>query len=135
MPGKQITPHFNESELRCKCSCGRMEFSDAAVGYLEDLRVKFGKPMYLSSAYRCPEYNSLVSSTGPEGPHTQTEDDNITVDVLTFGADALWLVAYAIMQGFEGVGVSQKGGRGSRFVHLDRLGQTTKRPRPWLWSY
>lgn len=120
------TKHFSDGELMCSCGCKGLppkEFQDA----LERLRVSFGKPMRLSSAFRCPEYNAQVSSTGENGPHTRG-----AVDVLAWGAEARSLVGAAIAMGWSGIGIAQSGPRRSRFVHLDTQAGPT---RPWIWSY
>jgi uncharacterized protein YcbK (DUF882 family) len=96
---------------------------------LEALRNQIGKPMVLSSAYRCPVHNAAVSGTGDNGPHTTGR----AVDVLIRGTEALRLVAKAIELGFTGIGVKQKGG--ARFIHLDDLHPKIGGPRPWIWSY
>ena len=129
---RQITTNFNEAELACR-HCGRMWFTDAAVQHLQKLRDDYGKPMHITSGYRCPEHNDAVSGTGLNGPHTQVEDENITVDVAVRGGNALRLVVCAALLGWVGVGANQKGAE--RFVHLDRLSQTETRPRPWFWTY
>lgn len=130
-----MTPHFKREELECKCGCGRMEFSLVAVQSLEALRVEFGVPMRISSGYRCPEHNMEVASTGPEGPHTIHEAHNITVDVLEWGPNAYELLELAIIHGFTGIGLSQKGPHARRWIHLDRLPELANRPRPTLWTY
>ena len=130
-----MTPHFTWDELQCKCGCGDMKFSLVAVQALEALRVEFGVPMRLSSGYRCPTHNMEVSSTGPEGPHTVHELNNITVDVLEFGTNAYELVELAIDHDFSGIGLQQKGPMAERFIHLDRLPQLPNRPRPTIWTY
>lgn len=121
------TDHFTDTELHCRCGCGGLppqKFQDQ----LEDLRVAYAHPMRISSGFRCPEYNDQVSSTGRDGPHTRG-----AVDVLLFGEEAYGLVAEAVNLGWTGIGISQKGNRESRFVHLDRL--LAGMPRPWVWSY
>jgi len=134
--GRQITPHFNEDELRCRCGCGRMEFSDEAVWRLERFRLRFGYPMRISSGYRCPTYNAQISAEGSlDGPHTQTADDAITVDILAYGRWAHDLVALAAGYGFRGIGSQQKGPIGDRFIHLDSIRSSERHPRPWHWSY
>ena len=91
--------------------------------------MEYGRPMNLSSAYRCPDYNLRVSpSTGRTGPHTMG-----AVDVLCFGEEALRLTIVASAGGWTGVGISQKGEHAIRFIHLDRL--PSMPPRPWIWSY
>lgn len=98
---------------------------------LEQLRMEYGRPMRLTSAYRCPEHNMQCSSTGPVGPHTTGK----AVDVAVSGADAHELLALALHFGFAGVGVKQRGSHKSRFLHLDTLDQGPGRPRPTVWGY
>lgn len=114
-----------------------MKFTLVAVQALEALRVEFGVPMRISSGYRCATHNMEVSSTGPEGPHTVHELNNITVDVLEFGANAYELLELAITHDFSGIGLKQHGPIAQRFIHLDRLPQRLRsnRPRPTIWSY
>ena len=135
MSRRQITPHFNEDELRCTCGCERMEFSDKAVQYLEELRVKLDAPIHVTSGYRCPEHNASVSSTGRTGPHTITENDNVTVDIGAKGTQAHSILKIAGDLGFTGVGIKQNGPHSSRFIHLDRIAPGGRAPRPWVWSY
>ena len=113
-----------------------MEFSDEAVEKLEVLRRDFGKPLFINSGYRCPLYNDRISSTGLDGPHTVTENDNITVDIGIFGKEAHKLL-YSLDHGgagtfFTGIGIKQTGAHSGRFIHLDCL---INESRPWVWSY
>ena len=71
---------------------------------LEQLRISFDRPIHLSSAYRCPDYNDEVSSTGRNGPHTRG-----AFDVLVSGTDAYDLLLLAIIFEWTGIGISQKG--------------------------
>ena len=95
---------------------------------LERVRFSFARQMRLSSAYRCPDYNNSQSSSGGAGPHTTAR----AVDVLMYGADAHKLLGIALDEGMSGIGLSQRGSYGGRFVHLDNL---TDPPRPWVWTY
>jgi len=122
----KLTKHFHIEELACKC-CGQMGFAPDFLQALESLRVAYGKPMIVSSGYRCPKHNGDVSTTGGSGPHTIG-----AVDVLVRGADALHLIDVALGAGWTGFGISQKGA--SRFIHLDRLNDVGH-PRPIIWSY
>ena len=83
--------------------------------------------MSLSSAYRCPDHNDAVSSTGRNGPHTIG-----AADVKVSGAKAKELLMAACDAGATGIGVSQKGPHAARFIHIDRLEGDS---RPWIWSY
>ena len=93
----------------------------------------------LTSAFRCSKHNQEVSSTGPNGPHTDHGHGGQAVDVKISGADALRLVEIAKKYSMTGIGVKQNGPAGKRFIHLDNLGsdctKLTGGPRPWLWSY
>lgn len=133
----RITPHFTREELQCHCPCAEMRFTEAGVWYLEALRVAFGRPLPVSSAYRCPGHNVETShDMSDDGPHTVFEGDNVTADLKVFGDGCYRLVPLAIALGFTGIGVSQKGPHGYRFVHLDRPAPgRVGRPRPWMWSY
>lgn len=134
--GRQITEHFNEDELRCRCGCGKMLFLDSAIEHLEALREECGFPFVLSSGYRCPEHNVNVASSGPDGPHTVRQDGNVAVDVLACGSHAYKIMTLAPKHGFTGIGVHQKGPQGKRFIHLDRIEPASMRhPRPRPWSY
>ena len=120
--------YFSESELACSC-CGVNQMKPETIERLDRLRELYGKPMVLSSAYRCSKRNAEVSSTGPNGPHTTGQ----AVDIAVRGDEALVLMGLAQRLGFTGFGVKQHGG--SRFLHLDDLPAAQGRPRPWLWSY
>lgn len=122
-------PFFHPAEFECQCKCGRSEMVPAFVADLEALRTAYGKPLIVSSGYRCPAHNARVSSTGLDGPHTTGR----AVDFAIRGADAYQLMSLAIRMGFTGVGVNQKGG--GRFLHLDKLPGGASQPRPMVWSY
>lgn len=94
---------------------------------LGKLRAAFGKPMPVSSGYRCPEHNARVSSTGATGPHTTGR----AVDVQISGKDAFKLLSLAAYFGITGIGVNQKGPHAKRFIHLDTLPEGGKRPATW----
>ncbi|MEO5379028.1 MAG: D-Ala-D-Ala carboxypeptidase family metallohydrolase [Magnetococcus sp. DMHC-6] len=124
-------PHFSKEELSCHCQCGRMEMDSDFMARLEELRVAYGKPMKLSSAYRCPTHNAKTSSTGTMGPHTTGK----AVDIAVSGAEAYKLLVLALQHGFNGIGISQKGSHSTRFIHIDTLPNDPKHSRPALWSY
>lgn len=129
------TEHFSETELSCRC--GKCEFpgmDEEFMDLIEAVRTDPGwkRPMVISSAYRCPEHNNRVSSTGYDGPHTSGK----AIDIRVSGKDAWDLMGVASSYEFTGVGVAQKGNHQSRFIHLDLLSdEETKGPRPWIWSY
>ena len=121
--------NFSESELACSC-CGKNEMTQETVDALQALRESIGKPLKLSSAYRCPKHNSKVSSTGKSGPHTTGK----AIDIVCSGKEALELLSFAMIRSkvWKGIGISQKGKHESRFIHLDTIEADN---RPWIWSY
>lgn len=126
-----MTPHFNvetDKKLTCSCGCGMLPAQDF-MDKVEQLRVRYGKPLTVTSAARCPDYNAKVSSTGRTGPHTTGR----AIDFGVQGPDALQIIALAVEMGFTGIGVNQKGG--GRFIHIDDLPNGPGCPRPFVWSY
>jgi hypothetical protein len=87
--------------------------------------------MILTSAYRCPEYNAFVSTTGDDGPHVLGQ----AFDVLIYGRHGYKLVELAIAEGFTGIFWMQHGDHGQRYMHLDDLPDAPRHPRPWIMSY
>ena len=121
--------HFSENELMCKCGeCTYLGMDTDFMEKLEKVRNSVGKPMALSSAHRCPAHNARVSSTGTNGPHTT----RMAIDIRCSGKLAHEILVAAMLFGFTGIGVSQKGNHGSRFIHLDLIESDN---RPWVWSY
>lgn len=123
-----MTPHFSRSELACRCGCGMLPEIDF-MERVEAVRERFGRPMTVTSAARCPAHNARVSGTGATGPHTTGR----AIDLAVRGWDALSVIKIALDCGFTGIGVNQKGG--SRFIHLDDLPNKPGQPRPTVWSY
>lgn len=115
--------YFTRHELACRHT-GLCLMNAEFMAALDKLRLAYGMPMVLSSAYRDPSHPSEAAKTDP-GMHTQGR----AVDVLVSGPSAHRLVGLAIMAGFGGIGVSQKGPQGSRFIHLDDRQIST------IWSY
>ncbi|MBF0098762.1 MAG: DUF882 domain-containing protein [Magnetococcales bacterium] len=114
-------PHFSEEELRCHCGCGRQDVDGDFMLKLEALRMAYGKPMSVSSGYRCPAHNAATSTTGENGPHTTGK----AIDILVAGEDAYRLVGLAIKHGFTGIGICQALGHhkvGCKVSECVRLG-------------
>lgn len=121
---------FTWDEFRCR-HCGRNEMDPDYITMLDELRRTYGRPIVVSSGYRCPDHNEAVSNTGRSGPHTTGQAS----DVRVHGSDAHYLIALALKHGFTGLGVHQKGDPATRFVHLDTIKSSGRSPRPWVWSY
>lgn len=120
-------PSFTRAELVCKCGCGRCEMDPAFMDALQALRNHYGRPMPVTSGYRCPDHNARVSNTGLDGPHTTGRAVDVAVKR---GLDAWDLAFLAMSHGFTGIGVSIRSGQKGAFLHLDRLEGSGR-----LWSY
>lgn len=123
--------YFSISEFACKghhCNCEN-QIDLGFVRELDELRHRYGKPLIVSSGYRCPAHNAKVSGTGRTGPHTTGKAADLLVD----RGDAFQLLRLAMGMRFTGIGLQQKGG--GRFIHLDNLPNAPGQPRPTCWSY
>jgi zinc D-Ala-D-Ala carboxypeptidase len=122
--------YFTEEEMACT-HCGECEMDDDFMAMLDQLREIYGKPLKITSGYRCPEHNiEKVKKNGP-GAHAT----GAAVDLGLHGDEAYKIVKLAQEIGFTGIGIAQKGHIGSRFIHVDNLGDDERSPRPWIWSY
>ena len=121
--------HFTAKELSCKGGCDTGKMDEEFLAVLERIREEFNKPIKLTSAYRCPMYNKVISNSGEDGPHTTGK----AVDIACSGKDAHEILTLALEEGITGIGISQKGAHHKRFIHIDTLGEGTL--RPWVWNY
>ena len=126
--GEWAWPNFRADEFRCRCGCGAARMRRETLHSLQVLRTALGKPLAVTSGYRCPAHNAAVSSTGRTGPHTTGQ----AVDIAAAFSFALDLAVTARRLGFTGIGLKQHGPHAARFVHLDDLDGGS---RPTVWTY
>ena len=117
-------PNFNRDEFDCKHT-GKNEMKPEFMQKLQELRDLYGEPMTITSGYRDATH-PVEAKKAQAGVHSL----GIACDVACNGNEAFLLMKYAVIVGFTGIGVSQKGSR--RFIHLDIHEGT---PRPNIWSY
>ena len=121
----QLTEHFNYDEkwVRCPC-CNRIKIIPIFflhMELLEKLRVKFGKPITITSGYRCPEHNKEVGGA-PNSWHLLFATD-ITPTFIVADGDLRILYDMAQEVGFTGIGRYTD----KNIIHLDM------RPVPAQW--
>ena len=102
-----VTTYFTRKELECK-HCGECEIDYYSLGLLDRLRRCDGKPMILTSAYRCPEHNKAVGGV-KNSQHILGKAFDIRLD----GRDAEKLAETARYFGFRGIGIYDT------FLHID----------------
>lgn len=117
--------YFSKEELMCS-HCQEYHFNKNTLLRLNTVREEFGKPMLVSSGYRCKDYNNLRG-------FTQTHSTGQAVDIACSRKDAFRILKLALNAGFTGIGIKQNGE--GRFIHLDDLPMSEKRIRPTIWSY
>ena len=64
----QITLHFKQRELQCKCGCGLCEPTAEFLELIEHVREILDVPMYVHSAQRCRRHNAAVGGS-PNSKH------------------------------------------------------------------
>ena len=117
-------PNFTAAEFSCS-HCGANEINESLLDKLQLLRNKYGKPMKITSGYRCPKHPIEAKKASP-GAHST----GLACDIGVSGSEAHQVLSLAMELEFTGIGVQQKGA--GRFIHVDL---TTSPNRPTVWSY
>lgn len=115
--------------MGCKCGCGGVPH-DSFMQFLVTVREEASFPFVVSSGFRCAKRNEEIRGAG-NSAHLL----GLAADIRCYGDEALRLVYLAVKHGVSGIGVSQKGGIDSRFIHVDTVPRDSVHPRPWIWSY
>ncbi|GAB6181739.1 D-Ala-D-Ala carboxypeptidase family metallohydrolase [Desulfotomaculum defluvii] len=110
--GVKLAPHFEEREFACRC-CGMVNVSMELVTKLEEMRQAIGKPIIVTSGYRCPLHNRAVG-----GAINSYHIRGLAADIKVAGCTAEQLAALAVRFGFDGIGIYRKG----NFIHVDVRG-------------
>lgn len=116
--------NFTAAEFSCS-HCGANEINESLLNKLQLLRNKYGKPMKITSGYRCPKHPIEAKKAAP-GAHST----GLACDIGVSGSEAHQILLLAMELGFTGIGVQQKGT--GRFIHVDL---TVGQNRPTVWSY
>ena len=114
------TEHFSDDELRCRCGCGRVEMDDGFMEWLEEVRVAYGQPIYVTSGFRCDD--------------PRAHGKGCAIDAAVSHMDARRLAEIALMRKVRGLGIRQHGPVERRFLHLDMWADSSKRPAWWTYD-
>lgn len=104
-----IAPHFRLSEFACPC-CRQVILHPLLLKKLSKLREIINRPVYITSGYRCPEFNLKVG-----GIKTSYHLLGLAADVRVEGMSVFELLEYAESIEFSGIGFYEK----KNFLHLD----------------
>lgn len=114
----QLTKDFSTDEMKCPC-CGVCDVTPPLMAKLQTLRTKWGKPIRVTSGYRCEKHNLAVGGVS-DSQHTVGKAADIEVDA----ASRYDFINLALSTGFTGIGIA------NNFVHLD-----VQEGPPALWKY
>ena len=116
----QLSENFKSTEFDCHGSgcCSSTEVDEELVKYLQKIRDYFGKPITVTSGYRCPTHNKNIGgATGSRHSKGQA------ADIVVSGVAPAEVAKYAESIGILGIGLYETNSDG-HFVHVDT--RTTK---------
>ena len=114
--------YFRASEFRCR-HCGEIVIESRVIEILERLRIYFGKPIVITSAYRCRVHNKRVGGV-PNSAHTR----GYAVDIkCTNSSDRQRILEFLLGERVKRIGIHP------RFIHFD-LDPEKPSPRVWLYT-
>lgn len=113
--GVQLSTNFNSSEFNCKGNgcCKETYIDDQLIAYLQKIHDHFGKPVIVTSGYRCPTHNKRVSGS-TSSYHTKGQ----AADIVISGVAPAEVAKYAESLGILGIGLYETAKDG-HFVHVD----------------
>jgi len=104
-----IALHFKLSEFSCPC-CKRVMLHPKLLAKLMELRKILERPIYITSGYRCPEYNQKIG-----GVVNSYHCIGLAADIQVKDISLIDLLGYAEEIDFAGTGFYAK----KNFLHLD----------------
>lgn len=111
----KLSAHFKSTEFDCHGGgcCSQTLINETLIEYLEKIREHFGKPITVTSAYRCTTHNKNVGgATGSR--HTKGD----AADIVVSGVTPREVAKYAESIGIKGIGLYETSADG-HFVHID----------------
>jgi len=120
--------YFSFDEMKCKCGCDQAPMDQDFMDLLDNIRESFGKPLIISSGYRCHNH-PIEAKKSKAGAHATGK----AADLSVAGVDAQRVLLAAMLLDVNRLGVQQKGT--GRFIHLDTCTEEDGFPTPAIWSY
>lgn len=129
MSDVQIGRYFKEHEMECQCGkCLKTVFDANLIRKLDAMREELGRPITITSGYRCKSHNKNVGGS-PNSQHLYGKAADIAVyeykvnDKVLPRMTAVELLPYAEKYGFDGIGLYSWG------LHVDVRGYKAR------WDY
>lgn len=107
----QLTPNFNITEFHCQgtsCGCAETLHDPVLSEQLQKIRNHFGKPLHITSGYRCEKHNATIGGTA-NSRHTKGQ----AADFYISGVEPGEIARFAESIGILGIGLYDS------FVHID----------------
>jgi lysozyme family protein len=115
-PLRQLSKNFHSREFVCKCGkCDGGFVLPRLLKVLQKMRDEFGRPVQISSGFRCPEHNRRIGGAA-DSQHTQ----GTAVDMNCPGVPVSKMVRVAEQCGADGIG------RYSNRIHVDVRGKKAR---------
>lgn len=111
----QLSTNFKSTEFDCngKGCCNKTLIDEKLVEYLQAIRDHFGKPVKISSSYRCEIHNPKVG-----GVKSSLHLKGMAADITIEGVSPVEVAKYAESIGIKGIGLYDTSKDG-HFVHID----------------
>ena len=111
----KLSKNFNSTEFDChgKNCCSQTIIDDKLVEYLQKIRNHFGKPITITSGYRCPTHNRAIG-----GATASQHAKGCACDIVVSGVTPAEVAKYAESIGVLGIGLYETNSDG-HFVHID----------------
>ena len=107
--------------MACPC-CGAMKMEDDVLQAIEAVRCEYGKPIYITSAYRCQKHNAELGSKS-----SSSHLVGLAVDIVCKTSRERYGLMRHLLQHFTRLGF------GDGFIHAD-LDHINKSPNV-IWDY
>ena len=109
-----LSKNFTRKDFKCPCGCSRQMVDSELVEKLQAIRDKLGKPIKITSGYRCLKHNQAVNG-GTNSRHRYGMAADWRMKDRSLNPVALGILA--VEAGFGGVGIYWYGNYA--FVHAD----------------
>lgn len=120
----KYSKHFSLQEFSCHCTrqtCVSQTISPSLLQKLENVRTAYGRPIQVTSGYRCKEHQAALAAAGMETATHSQHCFGMAADIKGEDMDALDV---ACSQEFMAIG------RAKSFIHVDLRDDKRRR-----WGY
>jgi uncharacterized protein YcbK (DUF882 family) len=126
---QQVSKHFFSNEFRCRCldpKCTETIIDEELLAMLDKLRDEVGKPVVITSGYRCFARQTQLLKSGLQTSKKRSQHElGKAVDIMVDGMTGLELEEVAKKVGFKSIGVAPM------WIHVDTRSDKDRR---WIYK-